>query len=69
MKQVPAPIPLIIRPKPTRTMLGVSESTLGRLCDSGELTRVKLGSRAVGITRASIVAFAERRSIPLPPGF
>lgn len=69
MIQATTPTPLIIRPKHVQTLLSLSENTIGRLCEAGELTRVKLSARAAGITRASIVAFAERRAIPLPPGF
>ncbi len=69
MIQTTTPTPLILRPKSTCTLIGVAPATLERYCASGELTKVKLGPRAVGITRASIVAFAERRAIPLPPGF
>lgn len=50
-------------------LLGISDATVYRLVSAGELDLVKIGPRASGITRDSLVRFCDHRSIPLPSGF
>jgi hypothetical protein len=47
----------------------MGRSSVYRLVDAGELELVKIGLRSSAITRASLVKFADARSIPLPDGF
>lgn len=69
MKQhTPTPT-LVYRIPQAARLLAMGRSSVYRLVDAGELELVKIGVRSSAITRASLVAFAEARSIPLPDTF
>lgn len=63
------PTPLVYRISHISLLLDKSRSSIYRHVDAGELDLVKIGLRASGITRDSLVRFAEAHSIPLPDGF
>lgn len=67
-QQTPTPA-LVYRIPQAAHLLAMGRSSVYRLVDAGELELVKLGVRSSAITRASLVRFAETRSIPLPDGF
>ncbi|MBD3810813.1 MAG: helix-turn-helix domain-containing protein [Betaproteobacteria bacterium] len=69
MKQSTTTPALVYRIPQAARLLAISRSSAYRLIDAGELELVKLGPRSSAITRASLIAFAEARSIPLPDSF
>ena len=51
--------PLVVSKKDAAKMIGVSDDTIDRLVDQGDLDRVQLSTRRVGITYKSLRALAE----------
>jgi predicted DNA-binding transcriptional regulator AlpA len=62
-------VPATYRVAETQAITRLSKTTLYRLAAEGELELVKIGVRASGITRRSLIHYFESRSIPLPAGF
>lgn len=67
--QNPAKFALVYRIPVVCQLTGMARGSLYRCAKAGELDLVKLGMRSSGITRESLVRFAQARSIPLPDGF
>lgn len=49
------PLPIALRLPRACAELGVSRATVYRLIEAGKLTRVHVGSRAVAVTRESLL--------------
>jgi predicted DNA-binding transcriptional regulator AlpA len=47
----------------SRLLAGISTREIHRKCENGELDKVKLGSRASGVTRASIRNYIRRNKV------
>jgi hypothetical protein len=61
---MPAPtptetVPVIVRPRVACRLIGVGKTKLFAMLAAGELDRVQIGPRAIGVTMASIMRLAK----------
>lgn len=63
--ELPSPAPIIYRINDALKQIGISKGTLYKLVKSGDLTLVKIGERASGITAESINRHLERNRVNL----
>lgn len=68
MKQATQPHRAAYRLPQVADIVGLSRASIYRTIGRGELDLVKIGPRASGVTRDSLVNYLQQRGIPVPAG-